>query len=108
MSGMGINLRNCHMGVLERTVWSSERCYHYDCGCYKYIEAGTEFACQCRVHFLEDALTPQPVINVIHYKLSGLHHDIGSQSLQEQPVLCCEFYGAKTALHSVKLFPASR
>lgn len=70
------------MGVLERTVRSNERRYHYDGGCYKYIETGTELACQCQVHFLEDALNPQQVIKVIHYKLSGLHHDIGSQSLQ--------------------------
>lgn len=32
-----------------------------------------------------------PVKNVIHYKLSGLHHDTVSQSSQEQPVLCSNF-----------------
>lgn len=44
-----------------------------------------------------------PVENVIHYKLSGLHHDTVSQSSQEQPVLCSNFlnvffYEAKTTV----------
>lgn len=29
-------------------------------------------------------------MNIIHYKLSGLHHD-SEPKLQEQPVLCCDF-----------------
>lgn len=33
-----------------------------------------------------------PVKNVIHYKLSGLHHDTVSKSSQEQPVLCSNFF----------------
>lgn len=70
------------------------------------MEAGTKLVCECQVPFLEDALTlqhtPEPVINIIHYKLSGLHHDT-EPKLPEQPVLYCDFNVARAPDH-VPLF----
>lgn len=72
-----MRIKESSRGVLERTLRSNEKVLplrHYKC-----IKAGSELVCQCQVHFLEDVHTllhtPWPVVNVIHYKLSGLHHN---------------------------------
>lgn len=82
-------------GGLDRTFRPNKTCYNYDDGCYIYrqdivhsmlnLPGSSSLLGKCPYSVAH----PKPVVNVIHYKLSRLHHHTLSQSLQGQPVLSC-------------------
>lgn len=107
------------VGGLDRTFRPNKTCYNYDDGCYIYrqdivhsmlsLPGSSSLLGKCPYSVAH----PKPVVNVIHYKLSRLHHHTLSQSLQGQPVLSCPVTSMSLKLWftlkmAVTFFPAAR